>query len=73
MGVFSQEGLQEIAHSLGLECNFSTAEPPSGGVFFMHIGFKRNLARLMALIIYPIQILISKCFGTSEAIRCDIR
>ena len=44
------------------------AEPPIFGAFFYSIGLSRNLSRLLSVICYPIQILVSKITFKSEAL-----
>ena len=68
--VFSEQGLQALAIRCGLVTVATEyRNPPILGVFFMSFGLSRNLARLMSLLLYPLQWGVSSLVSRSEAIR----
>lgn len=71
--VLSEKSLRLICKRLGLNCSIRPREPFIFGVYFMHLGVSRSVARFMSLLFYPLQICTSKLFFTSEAIECTIK
>lgn len=71
--VFSKLAFEKICSKLGLGHQITEKEPFIFGVFLMQLGLDRTTARLMSLLLYPLQYMISKSFGTSEAIQCIIK
>ena len=67
--VFSEKFLKKkiIEHGLKL-IKINKAEPPIFGTFFYSIGLGRILSKILSVIFYPIQILISKITCKSEAL-----
>ena len=67
--VFSEKFLKKQLIKNGLKLiKINKAEPPIFGAFFYSIGLSRNLSRLLSVICYPIQILVSKITFKSEAL-----
>ena len=48
-------------------------EPPILGSFLLTFGFNRSISKILSLIFYPIQILVSKIFCSSEAILLIVK
>ena len=66
---FSEKFLKKQLIKNGLKLiKINKAEPPIFGAFFYSIGLSRNLSRLLSVICYPIQILVSKITFKSEAL-----
>ena len=67
--VFSEKFLKKQLIKNGLKLiKVEKAEPPILGAFFYSKGVSRNLSRILSVIFYPIQILISKITFKSEAL-----
>ena len=71
--VFSRKTFNVICSDLMVNYEIRNAEPFVFGVFLMHLGLPRNIARVFSFLCYPIQIFVSKMFKTSEAIICIVQ
>jgi hypothetical protein len=66
--VLSELGALMLFESAGLEVvKKNRAEPAILGVYLMTLGIPRSLARILSICFYPLQLLVSRLSGNSEA------
>ena len=72
--VFSENFLKEHLKNKGFRVvKAKKVEPPIFGAFFYSVGFNRNLSKIFSILLYPIQILISKITFKSEALLLFVK
>jgi len=71
--VFSKPGLISIAKKLNLEIEITEVEPPILGIYFIHKGFSRPISRILSILLYPAQFLLSRANNTGEALLATLK
>lgn len=72
--VFSKKFLKNIFINNGLEIFMEKkSEPPVVGSYFLTYGINKSVCKLLSIIFYPFQFMISKIFFSSEAILLIIK
>ena len=72
--VFSKQFLKKYLSKNGLQVvNEQNLEPAIIGSFLITFGINKSVCKLLSLIFYPIQFLISKIFLSSEAILITVK
>jgi len=72
--VFSKQFLKNYLSRNGLEIiKLRNIEPPIIGSFLLTYGINKSICKLISIILYPLQFLISKIFFSSEAILIIVR
>ena len=76
--IYSEVGLKTLVERSGFRVTAAKKpESPLFGIYFVELGLPTNVARFISASIYPLQWIISKLLGTSEAVlvvakkKCD--
>jgi SAM-dependent methyltransferase len=71
--VFSERGLRQLAEHCGMRVSsVALCDTPILGVFFMGFGVPRTFARILSMLLYPVQRLLNQLTNRQEAIRITL-